>query len=116
VVVAAGSRFREECGDNGKLIDVEASPDGGWSRRSSMRWPWKRWWAAWRLEPARRKKQHYEGEEEKQVNLASSTMSRRGIRTQAVHAASRGRAWATGNRVRTIKLLLRLTSGPGFIL
>jgi hypothetical protein len=46
VVVAAGSRFREECGDNGKLIDVEASPDGGWSRRSSMRWPWKRWRAA----------------------------------------------------------------------
>jgi hypothetical protein len=42
-------------GDNGKLIDFEAEPDGGWSRWSSMRWLWKRWWAmaAWRLEPTR---------------------------------------------------------------
>jgi hypothetical protein len=54
VVVVAGSRFGKERGDNGKLIDFEAGPDGGWSRRSSTRWPWKRWQAtsvvAWRLE------------------------------------------------------------------
>jgi hypothetical protein len=82
VVVGADSRFGKEHGDNGKLNDFEAGPDGGWSRRSSMRWLWKRWWAAsvvaWRLEPTLSKKQRYEGEEEKQVDLASSTMSRRG--------------------------------------
>jgi hypothetical protein len=54
---SSGQRFGEERGDNGKLIDFEAGPDGGWSRRSSTRWPWKRWWAmsvaAWRLEPTR---------------------------------------------------------------
>jgi hypothetical protein len=82
VVVAAGSRFGKERGDNGKLIDIEAGSDGGWLTRSLTRWPWKRWRvasvAAWRLEPTRRKKQRYEGEEEKQVDLASSTMSHRG--------------------------------------
>jgi hypothetical protein len=82
VVVVAGSSFWKELGDNGKLIDFVAGSDGGWSRRSSMRWPWKRWQAAsvaaWHLEPTRRKKQRYEGEEEKQADLASSTMSRRG--------------------------------------
>jgi hypothetical protein len=74
VIVAAGSRFGKERGYNGKLVDFEAGPDGDWSRRSSTRWPWKRWRAAlvaaWRLEPTRRKKQRCEGEEEKQVDLA----------------------------------------------
>jgi hypothetical protein len=55
--LSSGQRFGEESGDNGKLIDFEAGPDGGWSRRSSTRWPWKRWWvttvAACRLEPTR---------------------------------------------------------------
>jgi hypothetical protein len=50
----SGKRFGEEHGDNGKLTDFEAGPDGGWLRRSSMRWPWKRWRAttvaAWHLE------------------------------------------------------------------
>jgi hypothetical protein len=82
VVVVAGSRFEKELGDNVKLIDFVAGPDGGWSRRLSMRWLWKRWRVAsvvaWHLEPTRRKKQCYEGEEEKQADLASSTMSRRG--------------------------------------
>jgi hypothetical protein len=57
--LSSGQRFREERGDNGKLIDFEAGRDGGWSRRSSTRWPWKRWRAtavaAWRLEPTRTK-------------------------------------------------------------
>jgi hypothetical protein len=55
--LSSGQWFEEERGDNGKLIDFKASPDGGWSRRSSMRWLWKRWRAtavaAWRLEPTR---------------------------------------------------------------
>jgi hypothetical protein len=55
VVVAAGSRFGKERGDNGKLIDIEAGSDGGWLTRSLTRWPWKRWRAAsvaaWHLEP-----------------------------------------------------------------
>jgi hypothetical protein len=51
-----------------------------------------------------------------------------GIRTRAAHATgghrrrtiticgvARARGWDTGNRVRTVKRLLRLTSGPGFI-
>jgi hypothetical protein len=46
VVVAAGSGFGEERGDSGKLIDVEVGLDGGWTRRSSMRWPLNRWQAA----------------------------------------------------------------------
>jgi hypothetical protein len=46
VVVAAGLGFGEERGDGGKLINIEAGPYGGWTRRSSMRWPWKRWRAA----------------------------------------------------------------------
>jgi hypothetical protein len=54
--LSSGQRFREERGD-GKLIDFEAGPNGGWSRRSSMRWSWKRWRAtavaAWRLESTR---------------------------------------------------------------
>jgi hypothetical protein len=50
VVMAVGSGFGEERGDSGKLIDVKASPNGGWMRRSSTRWPWKRWWAALPLE------------------------------------------------------------------
>jgi hypothetical protein len=43
-----GSRlgFREERGNDWKLIDDEAGLDGGWMRRSSMRWPWKRWQVA----------------------------------------------------------------------
>jgi hypothetical protein len=53
------TRFREERGDNGKLIDFKAGLDGGWSRRLSTRWPWKRWRsmavAAWRLESTRTK-------------------------------------------------------------
>jgi hypothetical protein len=52
--LSSGQRFGEEHGDNGKLTDFEAGPDGGWLRRSSMRWPWKRWRAtavaAWHLE------------------------------------------------------------------
>jgi hypothetical protein len=36
---------------------LRGGPDGGWSRRSSTRWPWKTWRAtavaAWRLEPTR---------------------------------------------------------------
>jgi hypothetical protein len=54
--LSSGQRFGEERSD-GKLIDFEAGPDSGWSRRSSTRWPWKRWRAtavaAWRLEPTR---------------------------------------------------------------
>jgi hypothetical protein len=50
VVVAAGWWFRDEQGDGGKLIDVEAGPDGGWLWRSLMRWLWKRWRAASALE------------------------------------------------------------------
>jgi hypothetical protein len=37
--LSSGQRFGEERGDNGKLIDFEAGPDGGWSRWSSTRWP-----------------------------------------------------------------------------
>jgi hypothetical protein len=32
VVVADDSRFGEEQGDGGELIDVEVGPDGGWKR------------------------------------------------------------------------------------
>jgi hypothetical protein len=32
VVVADDSRFGEERGDGGELIDVEVGPDGGWKR------------------------------------------------------------------------------------
>jgi hypothetical protein len=46
VVVVASLGFGEERGDGGKLIDVEEGPDGGWTRRSLMRWLWKRLRAA----------------------------------------------------------------------
>jgi hypothetical protein len=46
VVVVAGSGFGEERGNGGKLIDVEAASDGGWTSRSLTRWPWKRYQAA----------------------------------------------------------------------
>jgi hypothetical protein len=46
VVVAASSGFGVERGDGGKLIDVKAGLNDGWTR-GSMTWLlWKRWWAA----------------------------------------------------------------------